>query len=596
MVIFEEKCIYMMKKALIWAALLLSVTVQAQDRMDWFRDAKFGMFIHWGIYTELAGIYGDKTDGGEWMMHSKQIPISEYSALAGQFNPVRFDADDWMSLAAEAGQRYLVVTAKHHDGFAMYGSKVSSYNIVDATPYGRDVLQELHDACLRHGIHFGFYYSHMLDWYHPGANGCAWDPAHKGSRQDYLDKVAVPQVRELLDRFPDAEIVWFDQGGDITEEEAMRFYGMVRENPSIIMNNRIGGGLTGDVITPEQFIPATGYNGKPWETCMTMNRHWAYCAYDDNWKSAGEIILKLSEIVSKGGNLLLNIGPDKYGTIPQVCRDNLKAIGRWMKVNGEAIQIGKAYTSSDDKIETRANLYNEWVAALPEDARRADGNLDGAAPIIVDKEAFADVKTVEVTFDFVPGKAPAAAAAADAAAPLTEDEITAIKAGKYNAYTGIQTEKYTVRNEWSEANYGRDSEANPGYFNRLTGWDADNNAVDFGGTFEDALIDHNGEYTVTMTTGDMGFAEGDSKIRMLFVSTEIPSRAIDEGIIAISDVKVKFGDGRTQAYTEITTSGTYARITLLDEYNQTEEPVSYNMPIGANTSITITFTVSGMAE
>ena len=157
MVIFEEKCIYMMKKALVWAALLLSMTVQAQDRMDWFRDAKFGMFIHWGIYTELAGIYGDKTDGGEWMMHSKQIPISEYSALAGQFNPVRFDADDWMSLAAEAGQRYLVVTAKHHDGFAMYGSKVSSYNIVDATPYGRDVLQELHDACLRHGIHFGFY-------------------------------------------------------------------------------------------------------------------------------------------------------------------------------------------------------------------------------------------------------------------------------------------------------------------------------------------------------------------------------------------------------------------------------------------------------
>ena len=267
-----------------------------------------------------------------------------------------------------------------------------------------------------------------------------------------------------------------------------------------------------------------------------------------------------------------------------------------IKVNGEAIQIGKAYTSSDDKIETRANLYNEWVAALPEDARRADGNLDGAAPIIVDKEAFADVKTVEVTFDFVPGKAPAAAAAADAAAPLTEDEITAIKAGKYNAYTGIQTEKYTFRNEWSEANYGRDSEANPGYFNRLTGWDADNNAVDFGGTFEDALIDHNGEYTVTMTTGDMGFAEGDSKIRMLFVSTEIPSRAIDEGIIAISDVKVKFGDGRTQAYTEITTSGTYARITLLDEYNQSSEPVAYTMPIGPNTPIAITFTVSGLAE
>ena len=310
---------------------------EPDSRLAWFRDAKFGMFIHWGIYTELAGIYGDKTDGGEWMMSSKRIPIAEYSALAKRFNPVRFDADDWMSLAAEAGQRYLVVTAKHHDGFSMYGSKITPYNIIDATPYGKDVIQELYDACQRHGLHFGFYYSHMADWYHPGANGCDWDPAHRGSRENYLNSIALPQVRELLDRFPHTEIVWFDQGGDITRDEAMRFVDMVRENPARILNNRIGGGVTGDVITPEQFIPATGYPGKVWETCMTMNRHWAYCAYDDNWKSAAELIRKLSEIVSKGGNLLLNIGPDKYGTIPQICRDNLKAIGAWMKVNGEAI-------------------------------------------------------------------------------------------------------------------------------------------------------------------------------------------------------------------------------------------------------------------
>ena len=307
------------------------------ERMEWFRDAKFGMFIHWGIYTELAGIYGDKTDGGEWMMHSKQIPIKEYSALAKRFNPVRFDAADWVSLAAEAGQKYMVVTAKHHDGFAMYDSDASAYNIVDASPYGKDIIAALARECKAQGLHFGFYYSHLLDWYHPGANGCAWDPAHKGSRDAYLKNIALPQVDELLTRIPNVDIVWFDQGGDITPDEARLFYDKVRAYPNIILNNRMGGGMKGDVVTPEQFIPATGYPGRIWETCMTMNRHWAYCAYDDNWKSSGELIRKLSEIVSKGGNLLLNIGPDKYGSIPQICRDNLMAIGSWMKVNGEAI-------------------------------------------------------------------------------------------------------------------------------------------------------------------------------------------------------------------------------------------------------------------
>ena len=341
---------YQMKRIFLAALLaLVSLTGFSQTntpvaapeavpgKMDWFREAKFGMFIHWGIYTELAGIYGDKTDGGEWMMHSKKIPIAEYSALASQFNPVRFDADDWVRLAREAGQRYLVVTAKHHDGFAMYHSHVSPYNIVDATPYGKDVIAELHRACREQGLRFGFYYSHVQDWYHPGAGGCDWDPAHDGDFETYLNEIALPQVDELLEAMPDVDIVWMDQGGDITHEQAMRFYERVRAHPQIILNNRIGGGVQGDVITPEQFIPATGYQGRPWETCMTMNRHWAYCAYDDNWKSADELITKLVEIVSKGGNLLLNIGPDKYGTIPQVCRDNLLRIGAWMKVNGDAI-------------------------------------------------------------------------------------------------------------------------------------------------------------------------------------------------------------------------------------------------------------------
>ena len=288
-----------MKKVMLSVLLLAaSLTVGAQtpapvpDKMEWFREAKFGMFIHWGIYTELAGIYGDKTDGGEWMMSSKKIPIAEYSALASRFNPVRFDATDWVRLAAEAGQRYMVVTAKHHDGFAMYHSHVSPYNIVDATPFGRDVIAELAQACREQGLHFGFYYSHVQDWYHPGAGGCDWDPAHDGDFEAYLNEIALPQMDELLEALPDADIVWMDQGGKITYEQAMRFYERVRAHPRIILNNRIGGGVTGDVITPEQFIPATGYPGRVWETCMTMNRHWAYCAYDDNWKSAEELILE----------------------------------------------------------------------------------------------------------------------------------------------------------------------------------------------------------------------------------------------------------------------------------------------------------------
>ena len=262
-----------------------------------------------------------------------------------------------------------------------------------------------------------------------------------------------------------------------------------------------------------------------------------------------------------------------------------------VKINGEAIQLGKGYTASDDGVTTRENLYNEWVGEIPADARRADGDLEGVSAVIVDKEAFVDVKTVEVTFDYIYGKP----IEKSADAPLTEDEIAAIRAGKYNAYIGIQTEKYTFRNEWNEANYGRDSEANPGFFDRLTGWDADNNAVDYGGTFVDAVIDHNGEYTVSLTTGDMGFAADDTKIRMLFVSTEIPGRAIADGIIELSNVKVEFGDGRSQEYTNVG-GETYARITLLDEYNLSDEPVAYTMPIAPNTTITVTFTVSGMAE
>ena len=261
-----------------------------------------------------------------------------------------------------------------------------------------------------------------------------------------------------------------------------------------------------------------------------------------------------------------------------------------IKVNGESIEIGAGYTSSDDGITTRENIYNEWVAELPSDARRADGVLEGASPIIVNKDDFAAVKTVEVTFDYIYGKP----IEKNADAPLTEEEAAELQKIDYNAYIGVQSETYIFRNTWDEASYGRDSQDNPECFGQLTGWDADNNKVNYGGTFEDALLTSDGTYTVSLTTGDMGFGS-DTFFRMLFVSTEIPSKLISDGFVTIEDVQVKIGDMATQKYTDVDTSGTYARIIIIDEYNRGEAPFGYNVP-GANATISITFTVTGLTD
>ena len=259
-------------------------------------------------------------------------------------------------------------------------------------------------------------------------------------------------------------------------------------------------------------------------------------------------------------------------------------------VNGEIIPVSAGYTSSDDGICTRENIYNEWVGdTLPSDARRADGNLEGASPMIVDKEAFASVKTVEVNFDFIYGKP-----VEKTDAPLTAEEAAELQKVDYNAYIGVQSETYIFRNTWDEANYGRDSQDNPECFGQLTGWDADNNKVNYGGTFEDVLLTKDGTYTVSLTTGDMGFGT-DTFFRMLFVSTEIPAKLVRDGFVTISDVQVKIGDAATQQYTDVDTAGDYARIIIIDEYNRGDAPFGYNVP-GANATISITFTVTGLTD
>jgi alpha-L-fucosidase len=312
-----------------------------QEKMQWWKDAKFGMFIHWGISSTWAGRYQGKEVPGnsEWIMHGAKIPMSAYQKLASLFNPAAFDADQWVRIAKQAGMKYIVFTSKHHDGFAMFKSEASALNVVDATPFGRDVVKELAEACRKYDMKFGIYYSQAQDWNHPGGavSGGSWDPAQKGSMDDYLDKVAVPQVKELLTNYGAISVLWWDTPNDMTKERAEKFFPLLALQPAMITNNRLGGGVRGDMQTPEQTIPATGIPGKNWESCITMNDSWGYKRRDSNWKSSATLIRDLIDICSKGGNLLLNVGPTSEGVIPAPSVDRLKDLGDWLIRNGEAI-------------------------------------------------------------------------------------------------------------------------------------------------------------------------------------------------------------------------------------------------------------------
>jgi alpha-L-fucosidase len=299
-----------MKKAFASLFLLLVVfngySQTSQNKMIWWEEAKFGMFIHWGVYAVSAGTYDGKQIAGigEWIMNRGKIPVSEYKAYSREFNPVKYDPEAWAKLAKEAGMKYLVITSKHHDGFALFDSKVTDWDIVDATPYGKDLLKPLAEACWKEGIKLGFYYSQAQDWNHPGgaASGGHWDAAQDGSMDEYLDKIAVPQVKEILENYGGLDILWWDTPTDMTKERAEKFLPIIEKYPDLITNNRLGGGYEGDTETPEQFVPATGFPGRHWEVCMTMNDTWGYKSYDDNWKSTKVLLQTLVDIVSKGGN------------------------------------------------------------------------------------------------------------------------------------------------------------------------------------------------------------------------------------------------------------------------------------------------------
>lgn len=318
-----------------------------EKRLEWFREAKYGMFIHWGLYAIPAGEWhGQRCLGlGEWLMNRCRVPVKDYEQLAGQFNPVKYNPDEWVQLAQDAGMKYMVITSKHHDGFALFKSAVSNYNVVDATPYHKDVLKQLADACARHGMRLGFYYSQSQDWHEPGGWGNTWDfgPDTDASGKElkpydaYLRDKAEPQVKELLTGYGPVALIWFDTPHVMSvNNRGQRFADIVRSlQPNTLIDGRLG--TEGDYrSTGDNAIPSEA-STEAWETPATTNDTWGFRKDDTNWKSPGQILFKLVDIVSKGGNYLLNVGPTAEGLIPDIPAANLRTVGRWLKVNGEAL-------------------------------------------------------------------------------------------------------------------------------------------------------------------------------------------------------------------------------------------------------------------
>jgi alpha-L-fucosidase len=337
----------------LFLLLAFTATLPAQDdRMAWFRHDKFGMFIHFGPYSALAGEWNNQQipphTEAEWIMQRFNIPVAEYRERAHQFNPAKFNAEAIVALAKSTGMKYLVVTAKHHDGFAMYHSAVSKYNIVDWTPFHRDIVKELSGACQKAGIRFCVYYSHREDWDDPNGFGNNWDydPAKKNFSQ-YLETKAKPQLRELLTNYGPLGLVWFDRGMD-TPQHAAEFADLVHSlQPQCLINGRIGSykqELMGDYQDMnDNGMPAGGLE-EDWETPQTLNTTWGYSQFDQDWKTPGVVIRRLVEIVSKGGNYLLNIGPMPDGSVPQPSIATLTEVGRWMSKNSESIYGTSAST------------------------------------------------------------------------------------------------------------------------------------------------------------------------------------------------------------------------------------------------------------
>ncbi len=344
---------------------------------EWFTHDKLGLFIHWGLYSEAGGEWkGKKTKGGEHFMLYEQIPLKEYASIAKSFNPVDFDARKWAKTAKWAGMKYIVITTKHHEGFAMYHSECSDFNIVDATPFGRDPLKELVDACRQEGLKIGFYYSLGRDWEDPdvptnwpkkGGRSNTWDYPNEDAKQlpAYLKRKVMPQLKELLSNYGKIDIMWFDTPELVTKEQGQEIRQFIHSlQPKCLINDRIGNGL-GDFRTVEQKL-ADDISNQPWEANLTMGRNWGYNRYDTIYKSPDMIIRYMTDIISKGGNMLLNVAPNGKGRFPEQTTPILNALHDWMKNNGKAIYGTKPWRIYGENIDP--NQPKEEIKAEFDDA------------------------------------------------------------------------------------------------------------------------------------------------------------------------------------------------------------------------------------
>ncbi|MEC0242370.1 alpha-L-fucosidase [Paenibacillus dokdonensis] len=307
------------------------------QKTEWWTKSRFGMFIHWGLYAIPAQ--------GEWFMYAQKLPVHEYEKLAQQFNPTAFNAKAWVTLAKEAGMRYIVITAKHHDGFAMFQSKADPFNIMDASPFGRDPMKELAEACQEAGITLCFYYSHVIDWHHPHSlhkeHNNTWDYKLEEKRfSEYWEGKVKPQLRELLTEYGKIGLLWFDTAGGLSEEDSKDIVQYVRSlQPECLMNSRVSHFMgMGDYVSKgDNEIGMSGEDRRPWETPMTLNQSWGYTTRDQVWKTAESLIHKLVNVIGKGGNLLLNVGPTPEGEIPELSAQRLREVGEWTHRNAESI-------------------------------------------------------------------------------------------------------------------------------------------------------------------------------------------------------------------------------------------------------------------
>ncbi|WP_163400050.1 alpha-L-fucosidase [Flavobacterium fluviatile] len=315
--------------------------ISLEERMKWWEEARFGMFIHWGIYSVPAGFYKGEaqTNSAEWIMNKGKIPIAEYEKFAAEFNPTKFNAKEFVALAKQAGMKYMVITAKHHDGFSMFDSKASDYNIVDATPFKRDVLKELAKACQEQGIKFGFYYSQAQDWHHPGGLGNTWDKDLKRVSSDqYVYEKALPEVKQLLTDYGPIAIFWWDTPREMTKSVVDSLYHITTAlQPKIITNDRLGDNYPGDHKTFERNGPRYKPEARYWELCQPISGSWGYRSDDNKFNSTETLIRNLIDQSSKGGNYLLNVSPTSEGTLKPEAVERLKDIGSWMDKNSEAI-------------------------------------------------------------------------------------------------------------------------------------------------------------------------------------------------------------------------------------------------------------------